>query len=96
MDFYVGLHLFLFLQIMEMHNPSKVAGFVEYKAPVYLLYTKERFPPHGIPRYYMAQVRSPESLSHITVPPFVTYFIPRKDSLLMRLPQVCLICTATT
>ena len=44
------------LQIVEEHNASNPIGLVEYKAPVYLIYTKERFPPHGIPRYYMAQV----------------------------------------
>ena len=43
-------------KIVAEHNPGEVVGLVEYKAPVYLMYDKQRCPPHGIPRYYMAQV----------------------------------------
>ncbi|XP_062503703.1 uncharacterized protein LOC134180543 isoform X1 [Corticium candelabrum] len=36
---------------------GSVMGLVEYKAPVHVLYSKEKHPPYGIPRRYMAQIQ---------------------------------------
>ncbi|XP_072039472.1 uncharacterized protein [Amphiura filiformis] len=71
-------------KIMEEYNPTKVVGFVEYKAPVYLIYTKERFPPHGIPRYYMAQIQGQLGIAGIPWCDFMAVCTKTREIMLHR------------